>query len=51
MGHALAGVAYERALCSNEIKHYISKALTQRIERTLGILHQQIGRWHRRQNK
>jgi IS1 family transposase len=43
--------AYERALCSNEIKHYISKALTQRVERTNGIVRQQTGRWHRRQNK
>jgi IS1 family transposase len=43
--------AYERALCSDEIEHYISKALTQRIERTNGVLRQQTGRWHRRQNK
>jgi len=42
---------YERALCSDEIEHYISKALTQRVERTNGTLRQQIGRWHRRQNK
>lgn len=41
---------YERAL-SDEIDHYISKVLTQRLERTNGILRQQTGRWHRRQNK
>ena len=29
---------YERALCSDEIEHYVSKALTQRVERTNGIL-------------
>jgi insertion element IS1 protein InsB len=29
---------YERALCNNEIEHYISKTLTQRVERTNGIL-------------
>ncbi|ABW29068.1 conserved hypothetical protein [Acaryochloris marina MBIC11017] len=29
----------------------MSKALTQRLERTNGILWQQTGRWHRRQNK
>lgn len=42
---------YERALCSDEIEHYISKALSQRVERTNGIMRQQTGRWHRRQNK
>jgi len=42
---------YERALCSDQIEHYISKALTQRVERTNGIVRQQTGRWHRRQNK
>ena len=42
---------YERVLCDCEIEHYISKALTQRSERTNGILRQQTGRWHRRQNK
>lgn len=41
---------YERVL-SDEIDHYISKALTQRLERTNGIVRQQTGRWHRRQNK
>lgn len=33
------------------VDHYISKALTQRLERTNGTLRQQTGRWHRRQNK
>ncbi len=51
MGHALAGVDTRCALCSNEIGHYISKALTQRVERTNGTLRQQTGGWHRRQNK
>jgi IS1 family transposase len=41
---------YERVL-PNEVDHYISKLLTQRLERTNGILRQQTGRWHRRQNK
>jgi IS1 family transposase len=31
---------YERVLCDCEIEHYISKALTQRSERTNGILRQ-----------
>ncbi len=35
----------------DEVKHYISKALTQRLERTNGIVRQQTGRWHRRVNK
>lgn len=35
----------------DEVEHYISKALTQRLERTNGILRQQTGRWHRQQNK
>ncbi len=34
-----------------EVEHYISKALAQRLERTNGILRQQTGRWHRQQNK
>lgn len=34
-----------------EVEHTISKTLTQRIERTNGIVRQQTGRWHRRQNK
>jgi len=42
---------YERVLRDDRIEHYISKALTQRVERTNGILRQQTGRWHRRQNK
>ena len=41
---------YKRAL-PDEADHYISKALTQSLERTNGILRQQTGRWHRRQNK
>jgi IS1 family transposase len=35
----------------NEIDHYMNQVLTQRLERTNGILRQQTGRWHRRQNK
>ena len=38
--------SYERILAS-EISHY----QTQRLERTNGIVRQQTGRWHRRQNK
>lgn len=34
-----------------QLIHEVSKALTQRLERTNGILRQQTGRWHRRQNK
>lgn len=41
---------YERVL-PDEVDHYISKILTQRLERTNGIVRQQTGRWHRRQNK
>lgn len=41
---------YERVL-PDEVDHYISKVLTQRLERTNGILRQQAGRWHRQQNK
>lgn len=41
---------YERVL-PDEVDHYVSKLLTQRLERTNGILCQQTGRWHRRQNK
>lgn len=41
---------YERVL-PPEILHYIGKARTQRLERTNGIIRQQTGRWHRRQNK
>lgn len=40
---------YERVL-SDERDYYISKVLTQRLERTNGIVRQQTGRWHRRQN-
>lgn len=35
----------------NEVEHYVSKALTQRLERTNGVVRQHTGRWHRRQNK
>jgi insertion element IS1 protein InsB len=41
---------YERVL-RPEIEHYIGKDKTQRLERTNGIVRQQTGRWHRRQNK
>ncbi len=41
---------YERVL-PFEILHYIGKDRTQRLERTNGIVRQQTGRWHRRQNK
>lgn len=41
---------YERVL-PDEVDHFISKALTQRLERTNGTVRQQTGRWHRRQNK
>ena len=36
---------------TSEVEHYISKALRQLNERTNGIVRQQTGRWHRRQNK
>ena len=41
---------YERVL-PDEVDHCISKTLTQRLERTNGIVRQQTGRWHRQQNK
>ena len=41
---------YERVLGA-EVDHHIGKTLTQRNERTNGILRQQTGRWHRQQNK
>lgn len=41
---------YKRVL-PPEILHYIGKDRTQRLERTNGIVRQQTGRWHRRQNK
>ncbi len=40
---------YERVL-PPEILHHIGKDKTQRLERTNGIVRQQSGRWHRRQN-
>lgn len=42
--------AYERVL-TNEASHYISKALTQRLERTMLSCVNKRSRWHRRQNK
>jgi IS1 family transposase len=42
---------YARALHDDGVDHFISKVLTQRLERTNGCLRQQTGRWHRRQNK
>jgi len=41
---------YQRIL-PPEILHYVGKDKTQRLERTNGIVRQQTGRWHRRQNK
>ncbi len=41
---------YERVL-SSEVSHIIGKEQTQQLERTNGIVRQQTGRWHRRQNK
>ncbi len=41
---------YERVL-PPEVLHPIGKDATQRLERTNGIVRQQTGRWHRRQNK
>ncbi|MEM8780168.1 MAG: IS1 family transposase [Cyanobacteria bacterium P01_G01_bin.49] len=42
--------AYSKVLLG-AINHEISKKKTQRLERTNGIIRQQTGRWHRRQNK
>ena len=41
---------YERVLAL-EVSHVIGKDQTQQLERTNGIVRQQTGRWHRRQNK
>ena len=41
---------YERVF-PPEYEHYIGKDQTQRLERTNGVVRQQTGRWHRRQNK
>ena len=41
---------YERVLAAH-INHEVGKEQTQRLERTNGILRQQTGRWHRKQNK
>jgi hypothetical protein len=48
--HTDSWKGYERVLGDYEVEHYISKALTQKLERTNGSLRQQTGRWHRRQN-
>jgi transposase-like protein len=39
-----------RQVLPPEIYHSIGKDRTQRLERTNGIVRQQTGRWHRRQN-
>ena len=41
---------YERVL-PRDVNHHIGKSRTQRLERTNGIVRQQTGRFHRRQNK
>ena len=41
---------YERVL-PPEVVHSVGKENTQRLERTNGIIRQQTGHWHRRQNK
>jgi len=41
---------YQRVL-PPEFQHHIGKDNTQRLERTNGIVRQQTGKWHRRQNK
>lgn len=43
-------LGYERVL-PPEVQHYIGSGKTQQLERTNGIVRQQTGRWHRRQNK
>lgn len=47
----MVGEGMSECCASDEVEHYISKVLTQRLERTNGTLRQQTGRWHRRQNK
>lgn len=42
--------AYQRVLAP-EVELWVGKTGTQRLERTNGIVRQQTGRWHRRQNK
>ena len=42
---------YERIFRTSEVQHTASKKYTQPVERTNGIIRQQTGRWHRRQNK
>ncbi|MEM9009571.1 MAG: IS1 family transposase [Cyanobacteria bacterium P01_F01_bin.86] len=41
---------YKR-IFTEEINHTSSKKYTQKLERTNGVIRQQTGRWHRRQNK
>ena len=41
----------ELRVLTPEIMHVTGKENTQRLERTNGIVRQQTGRWHRRQNK
>ena len=41
----------ELRVLTPEITHVTGKENTQRLERTNGIVRQQTGRWHRRQNK
>ncbi len=41
----------EERVLPPEMLHHIGKDRTQRLERTNGIVRQQTGRWHRRQNK
>jgi len=41
---------YQRVL-GDEVSHIVGKEKTQQLERTNGIVRQQTGRWHRRQNK
>ncbi|MBA2749759.1 MAG: hypothetical protein H0U45_13760 [Tatlockia sp.] len=49
-GILMVGTAVKRIL-PDEVDHEVSKSLRQRLERTNGIVRQQTGRWHRRQNK
>lgn len=44
------GGGYQRVL-PPEFQQHIGKDNTQRLERTNGIVRQQTGKWHRRQNK
>lgn len=42
---------YEHVLPPEVLHIIVGKENTQRLERTNGIVQQQTGRWHRRQNK